>query len=113
MVAAGWFATTALGAVAGATAGGIIGAIVDAGEPEQNAHVYSEAVRRGGMLVTVRTDDNRYEQVMAVMDRHGPIDPVARRADYSREGWKNFDPKAPAYRPSESEMERMRRKYQG
>lgn len=110
VVAAGWLASTALGAAAGAATGGLIGALVDAGEPEDTAHVYSEAVRRGGTLVTVRTDDGRRSNVETILNRHQPIDPEARRADYGREGWKNFDPKAEAYRPSEAEIERMRRK---
>ena len=110
VVAAGWLASTAVGAAAGAATGGLIGALVDAGEPEDTAHVYSESVRRGGTLVTVRTDDGRRSNVETILNRHQPIDPKARRADYEREGWKNFDPKAEAYRPSEAEIERMRRK---
>ena len=40
---------------------------------------------------------------------HGPVDPVQRASDYRREGWTCFDPKAPAYTPSETEIERIRR----
>lgn len=111
VVAVGWLATTALGVAAGAATGGLIGVLVDAGETEENAHVYSEAVRRGGTLVTVRTDEARAGRVEAILNRHQPIDPEARRADYGREGWKSFDPNAQPYRPNESEIERMRRKY--
>jgi hypothetical protein len=32
-----------------------------------------------------------------------------RGAEYRKEGWKAFDPKAVPYRPSETETERMRR----
>lgn len=111
VVAVGWLATTALGAVAGGTTGGIIGALVESGVPEDNAQVYSEAVRRGGTLVTVRTDEANGSRVEAILNKHQPIDPVARRADYGREGWDRFDPKAPPYQPNEAEIERMRRKY--
>src|SRR6185312_12401151 len=58
VVAAGWLASTA----AGAAAGGIVGALVDSGESEENAHVYSEAVRRGGTLVSVRASDAQAPQ---------------------------------------------------
>ena len=111
VVAAGWLASTAVGAIAGSATGGIIGALVDAGEPEERAHVYSEAVRRGGTLVTVRDEESRADAVAAIMDRHGPIDPQARRDEYSSTGWKTFDPKAQPYKPSQTEIERMRRDY--
>src|SRR5262245_58387219 len=54
VVAAGWLASTAVGAAAGAATGGVVGALIDAGEKREHAHVYSEAVRRGGTLVSVR-----------------------------------------------------------
>lgn len=110
VVAAGWLASTAVGAVAGAATGGIVGALVDAGEDRAHAHVYSEAVRRGGTLVSVRVDDAVAPTVQAILNRHRPIDPVERGQLYRKEGWSGtFDPKAPPYRPSESEIERIRR----
>lgn len=109
VVAAGWLAATAVGLAAGATAGGLVGALVGAGEPEEHANVYSESVRRGGTLVTARVADQDVSRIQTVLDGYKPIDPAARGADYRREGWKTFDPKAPAYRPSETEIERIRR----
>lgn len=111
VVAAGWFAATAVGAVAGAAAGGIVGALVGAGVSRDTAHVYSEAVRRGGTLVTVRVPDDMAGRIDTLLDRHEPIDPVVRGSDYKRDGWKEFDPAAPPYRPSETEIERIRRNY--
>jgi hypothetical protein len=49
-------ATTAAGAITGAAAGGIIGALVDIGVPEEEAHIYEQRLRTGGHLVTVRSD---------------------------------------------------------
>jgi hypothetical protein len=109
VVAAGWLAATAAGLAAGATAGGLVGALVGAGESEEHANVYSESVRRGGTLVTARVADQDASRIQTILDGYKPIDPVARGADYRREGWKAFDPKAPAYRPSDSEVERIRR----
>lgn len=108
VVAAGWLATTAVGALAGSATGGIIGALVDSGTPERDAHVYSEAVRRGGTLVTVRTS-HAVDRVDAILNQYHPIDPAARRQEYEQAGWKEFDPKAPAYRPDQTEIDRMRR----
>lgn len=56
LVAAGVLATTLAGAAAGTLTGGLIGALVDYGVSEDDAQVYSEAVRRGGSLVSVRAD---------------------------------------------------------
>lgn len=108
VVAAGWFATTALGTVVGSATGGVIGALVDSGTPEAHAHVYSEAVRRGGTLVTVRHNQPN-GKIAGILNASDPIDPVTRRNEYSQEGWKQFDPKAPAYQPDQAEIERMRR----
>ena len=108
VVAAGWLAATALGAAAGTATGGVVGALVDSGTSEPTAHVYSEAVRRGGTLVTVRTD-HAAAQVQSILDGHQPIDPMVRRTEYERAGWSAFDPKAPPYRPDGSQIERMRR----
>lgn len=108
VVAAGWLATTALGTVAGSATGGVIGALVGAGTSEDHAHVYSEAVRRGGTLVTVRHDLPN-GKVEGILNASNPIDPVARRNEYRKDGWKQFDPKAPAYQPDQAEIERMRR----
>jgi hypothetical protein len=109
VVAAGWFAVTVFGAAAGGAAGGVVGALVDAGESKETAHVYSEAVRRGGTLVTVRVADEEAGRIQVLLDRHEPIDPVARGSQYQGEGWKTFDPAAPPYRPSDTEIERIRR----
>jgi hypothetical protein len=110
VVAAGWLASTAVGAAAGAATGGVVGALIDAGEKREHAHVYSEAVRRGGTLVSARVPDEQAATAEAIFARFTPIDPSERGAAYRREGWSGtFDPAAPAYRPSEAELERIRR----
>ena len=109
VVAAGWLASTAVGAVAGGATGGLIGALTDSGVSSDHAHVYSEAVRRGGTLLSVRTDESRASKVHSILDRHQPIDPVGLGAEYRKSGWKQFDPKAPPYKPSDTDIERMRR----
>ncbi|CAN5498239.1 hypothetical protein BH10PSE7_BH10PSE7_44590 [soil metagenome] len=109
VVAAGWLAATAAGAVAGGATGGIVGALVDAGTSKEDAHVYSEAVRRGATLVTVKTDGGNEDVVHAILDEEEPIDPAERRREYASTGWREFDPAAVDYKPTEIEAERMRR----
>ena len=108
VVAAGALAATAIGAAAGAMGGGAIGALVSAGVPEPEAHVYCEAVRRGGTMVSARVHEDQVAHVVEVMNRHQPIDPSARHADYQKQGWTKFDPKAEPYTPTKEELARMR-----
>ena len=109
VVAAGWLASIAVGAAAGAAAGGVVGALVDAGLSKEHADVYSESVRRGCTLVSARVSGREGARIQAILDRYKPINPVERGGAYRRDGWTGFDPKAPEYRPSEAEIERIRR----
>jgi hypothetical protein len=88
VVAAGWLAATAVGAVGGAVAGGAIGAITDLGVSEEDAPVYSEAVRRGGVLVSARfPDDARYE-VENALSRAASARVEELRRSYEAGGWR-------------------------
>jgi hypothetical protein len=111
VVAAGWLAATLAGAAAGAAAGGMVGALVDLGVPERDAEVYSEAVRRGGTLVTVRAEDRMIPTAEGILDRYAPIDPVRRREEYTNAGWTGYYPKAEPYAISDAERERIRSPY--
>src|SRR5215204_3155852 len=50
VVAAGWLASTLVGAGAGAATGGLVGALTGAGIDEADAHTYAEGIRRGEPL---------------------------------------------------------------
>jgi uncharacterized membrane protein len=109
VVAAGWLAATAAGLAVGSVTGGLIGALIDAGTAESDAHVYSEIIRRGGTLVTVKTNKTT-DQIKPILDRHPSVDLASRRQEYEQSGWKAFDPAGPAYRANETDNERMRRR---
>jgi len=109
VVAAGWLASAAVGAIAGGVTGGIVGALTDAGVPKEEAHIYSEAVRRGGTLVSVKTDDSKAMIIDAILARHNPIDPAREAAEYRKTGWSQFDPAAPPFVPEGIEVERIKR----
>ena len=102
VVAAGWLIATAVGAGVGAASGGIIGSLVGAGVSETDAHVYAEGVRRGGTLVTVKTEDGQSATAERILDKHGAVDTTSRGEAYRAEGWSGFDETAPAYRAGSS-----------
>jgi hypothetical protein len=52
-----------IGALAGGAAGGAVGALTAVGIPEQEAKLYEDRLKKGGILVSVHTDD------MALVDR--------------------------------------------
>ena len=87
VVAAGWLASTLVGAGVGAAAGGLVGSLTDAGVSHEDAHVYAEGVRRGGTLVTVRADDSMVDRVTNVLDADGTVDLDERESNWRAEGW--------------------------
>ncbi|HEY0737430.1 MAG TPA: hypothetical protein VGD69_21105 [Herpetosiphonaceae bacterium] len=101
VVAAGTLATalgsTALGAGIGAATGGLLGALVGAGIPEEDAHIYSEGIRRGGALVMAQVDDSRVDTALDIMERHNVVDIDERGTEYRNSGWSRFDENADPY----------------
>jgi len=87
VVAAGWLVATVTGAGIGAAAGGLAGGLTGAGLSETDAHTYSEGVRRGGTLVTVRADQTHAARVMDILEEHGSIDVDERAQNWRAEGW--------------------------
>lgn len=108
LVAAGVLATTLAGAAAGAASGGLVGALVDYGESDVDANTYSEAVRRGSTLVTVRAEEGRAVQAEAILNQHEPVNVGTRRRAYEGEGWKAYDPGARGMTAEEIRRERDR-----
>jgi hypothetical protein len=91
VIAAGPIVSALAGAGVGAVAGGLIGALVDLGIPEEHANYYAEGIRRGGTLVTVRTEDHMAEDARMVLNRFNPIDIDTRARQWQDEGWTGFN----------------------
>jgi hypothetical protein len=105
VVAAGWLAALASGAVGGGVVGGLIGALVESGTSKENAELYAEAVRRGGAIVTAKVSDDDVERYTAIMDRNA-LDMTAREHAYRNSGWNGYDPDAPVYDADQIRRER-------
>ena len=105
VVAAGWLASLAAGAVSGGVAGGIIGALVESGTSKENAALYAEALRRGGAIVTAKVPDDDAPKYKEILSRND-VDVVSREAAYRSSGWSGYDPAAPAYTAEQIARER-------
>lgn len=112
IVAAGWLLSTAasagIGAAGGAATGGIVGALKNSGQPEEEAHIYSEGVRRGSTLVSAKVPEAMAESAVAMFNRYHAIDAATRGSAYRETGWSKFDDKAPAFSADEIAAERLR-----
>lgn len=64
-------ATTLSGTVTGALAGGLVGALVDLGVPEEDARVYEERIREGGVVVAVPIRRREEDEVRDILVDNG------------------------------------------
>ncbi len=94
------------GAGIGAVAGGVIGALTEAGVPEDEAHYYAEGVRRGQVLVTVHTDESRADQARQVLDSSGAVDVESRASEWRDRGWSGHNAGAEPLSADELRRER-------
>lgn len=110
VVAAGWLASTAVGAAVGAAAGGatggLLGALKESGHSDDEANVYSEGVRRGGTLVSVKAHDDEIAKVQAILDGQRGVDAKVRGEAYRQAGWSQFDAAADPFGVEEIARER-------
>ncbi len=112
VVAAGWLLATAtgagIGAAGGAATGSIVGALKNSGHTDEEAHVYSEGVRRGSTLVSAKVPDTMATSAVDMFSRYNAVDAATRGPAYRAGGWSGFDDRAPAYSADETIAERSR-----
>jgi hypothetical protein len=106
VVAAGWLASTALGAAAGAATGGVVGALTQAGISKEDAPLYAEGVRRGGTLVSARVPDADRARLDAILNKSA-VNLQDRSAAWQKSGWKTFDPASKPYGADDVRKERQ------
>lgn len=82
---------TAVGAGLGAIAGVLLGALIDLGFSREQAEFYAEGVKRGGVLVSVETDEEEEEQVSEILHSAGAVDMDDRVKTWKGEGWTTFE----------------------
>jgi hypothetical protein len=91
IVAAGPIAAELLGGGVGTLAGLLVGRMKEMGAPEQDAHCYCEAVRRGGILLTVQTTAERAKEAERILGEARVVDIDDCAAAWRAEGWERFD----------------------
>jgi len=106
ILAAGPIAAALTGAGVGAATGGLIGALTESGIPEDEAKYYAEGVRRGDVLVTVKSDSAFADRAREIMDDNGAVDVNDRVSNWKTRGWSGYDTKAVPYQPHELMEER-------
>jgi hypothetical protein len=74
LVIAGAFAAALLGAGLGASVGGVMAALMQAGVDESDARLFEAALRHGGVVLVVNTDEAHARQAVTILDRNGALD---------------------------------------
>src|SRR6202023_4158098 len=69
VVGAGWLAALLGSMAVGGAAGGLLGALTNAGIGEEDAHVFVEGVRRGGTLVAARMPQAELPKIESMMNQ--------------------------------------------
>ena len=87
VIAAGPIAAALTGAGIGAATGGLIGGLRDAGVHDTDAEYYAEGIRRGGVLVTVRTSPQLADKAATLLDDAGAVDVDKKSAEWRNSGW--------------------------
>src|SRR5690349_9130077 len=90
ILAAGPIAAALTGAGIGAAAGGLIGALTEAGIPEEDAKYYAEGVRRGDVLVTIRTSGMLADRAIEILDMQHAVNVNDRVTNWKERGWSGW-----------------------
>ena len=53
---------------------GFLQSLKDLFMPEEDQYSYAEGLRRGGYLVSIKTDEANYNRVLDILDRDGAVD---------------------------------------
>jgi hypothetical protein len=105
VVGVGWLAAILGSMAVGGVAGGLLGALTNAGISEQDAQVFVEGVRRGGTLVTTRVPRADVPRIETIMNR-GAVKLEERCDLYRKSGWQSFNPNAVPYSADQVRGER-------
>jgi hypothetical protein len=75
-------------------------ALANAGASDDHANCYAESVRRGGVLVSARVNDDQITSAWSVLGAEHAVNIGERFRAYRDEGWRGFDETATPYDPA-------------
>jgi uncharacterized protein (TIGR02271 family) len=58
--------------------------------PAEDRYAYAEGLRRGGFVLSVRSDETNYTRVLDILDRDGAVDLDKQEASWRGEGWTGY-----------------------
>jgi hypothetical protein len=85
VIAGGALAAVVASAAGTAVAGGLIGALLGLGIPEEEAQYYENEFKQGRTIVTVRTSGESAEEARRILDEYNAYDFGRRDSDYARD----------------------------
>lgn len=91
ILAAGPIAAELVAGGIGTLAGGVIVWLKQMGVPDDDAGSYCEALRRGGILLSVECPEERAADAQQIIGEHRLIDMDESTLEWHRQGWKRFD----------------------
>ena len=71
--------------------GNRVATLTRTGVPQDDAQIYAEGMRRGGVLLIGKVDDARCDDALRIIEQYGPIDLDDRRRHYRESGWTGYD----------------------
>ena len=85
VIAGGALAAIAASAAGTAAAGGLIGALVGLGIPEDEADYYQTEFESGRTIVTVKSGGTHFDRAHRILDRHNAYDHSRRETAFARD----------------------------
>jgi uncharacterized protein (TIGR02271 family) len=67
--------------------GGFLDSLANLFMPDDDRTTYSEGVRRGGVLLSARVDDDRVDEAIDVLERSSAVDVDSRAEEWRSSGW--------------------------
>lgn len=85
-----------------------VGTLTRLGVPRNDAEIYAEGLRRGGVLLVGHVGASHVDTALDIIERHGPVDIDERHRTYRESGWTGYDATADEYDETRITEERGR-----